>query len=1072
MAGIFISYSRKDQAFVRQLHAALVKANHDVWVDWEDIPLTAEWLAEIYDGIEKADTFLAVLSPEYLVSESCKKEVTHAVKNNKRLVPIVRRDVVASNVPKALADLNWLYFRESDAFATKFDDLNNAIHTDLDWARAHTRLLVRAIEWDSKKRNGAFLLRGADLRAAEKWLAQAPAGKEPKPTPLQGEYILLSRQWETRQQRIILSAVLLALFVTIVLAVIAVVQSNEATIQKNAAINNEATAVAERNIAQSRELAAAAVNQLDVDPERSILLALEAERAASTQQSAEALQQALRDSRVRIVLDGGNGTVSAAYSRSGKLILTADEAWTAQVWDASSGKLNATLVAKPIRLSYYSSFAAFSHNERLVASATPQQTVGVWDVATGNQIRTLRGHTSVIYKAIFSPDDKYILTASGDKTARLWNASNGEQVFVLEHAGLVHDVAFNSTGTRAATGAFEQTARVWDLTNRKELYRLGKHVWGVDHVAFSPDDKYVVTVGGCSALGGCDNIIRLWNSENNQFEVEKPITELSGHTSGVTDVAFSRDGKYLVSGSQDNTARVWAIPGGATISVLRGHTGKVRAVAISPDGKRVATASEDGTARLWDTLSGIPLAIFRGHTDYVWNVAFSPDGKSVLTGSRDGTARVWMIDFDIPQTEWREKETTSPVLRVTSSPDQSLVLFGRSTATLWETQSGRYLTSFQHSQGSVVGMSFTPDSRRILTIGNDETVLIGDLTRDASGRIDASQRLVKLSGAPQRGWRIGTFSPDGSLVMMGNSEGVLHTWDVTTGKFLADLVGHTDILTDIQFSLDGKRVVTGSWDDTVRVWNPRTGENIATMRGHSELVRHATFSPDGRRIVSASTDNTARVWNAETGEQIAWLFGHADDVNDAIFSPDGQTIVTASQDGTARLWETSTGRNLAILRGHTGAVTGATYSSDGKYLVTFASPYFAGTGDSSARVWKADSGLFLGELYSPSGYVSAAAFSADARSVVTVHSDGFVRIFPCELCVSIEALKTLAQRHVTRELSCDEKRTFLYQALGCPTPVATPTYHITCEDLKAIFGSNINCSALTPTVPPTRTRVR
>jgi hypothetical protein len=154
---IFISYSRKDKEFVRQLHQALSQRKHDIWVDWEDIPPTADWLNEIYGAIESADTFVFVLSPDSVASEVCAKEVEHAVKHQKRLVPLVRREVDPKGVHPALASHNWLFLRETDDFDTTLKTLDEAITTDLDYVRSHTRLLVRAREWESKARNNSFV---------------------------------------------------------------------------------------------------------------------------------------------------------------------------------------------------------------------------------------------------------------------------------------------------------------------------------------------------------------------------------------------------------------------------------------------------------------------------------------------------------------------------------------------------------------------------------------------------------------------------------------------------------------------------------------------------------------------------------------------------------------------------------------------------------------------------------------------------------------------------------------------------------------------------------------------------
>jgi tetratricopeptide (TPR) repeat protein len=237
MAEIFVSYSRKDKDFVRRLDEALKSRGREAWVDWEDIRPTEEWMQAIYAAIEGADTFVFVLTPDSVASEVCGREIAHAAANNKRMVPIVARDVSSKTVPEALAKLNWIFFRETDDFEKAVDTLISALDTDLDWVHAHTRLLTRAIEWESKGKNNSFVLRGDDLRAAEQWLAQAPTKKEAKPTALQTEYIIASRKAATRRQRITLAAVTFGFVVAIALAIVAINQRGRAIAGRNRADN-------------------------------------------------------------------------------------------------------------------------------------------------------------------------------------------------------------------------------------------------------------------------------------------------------------------------------------------------------------------------------------------------------------------------------------------------------------------------------------------------------------------------------------------------------------------------------------------------------------------------------------------------------------------------------------------------------------------------------------------------------------------------------------------------------------------------------------------------------------------
>jgi hypothetical protein len=199
MSDVFISYSRKDKEFAETLHTALETSGKDAWIDWQDIPLTSEWWKEIEAGIEGADTFIFVISPDSVASKVCGEEIGHAVKHNKRLFPVVRRDVAQfdpnNEAIKALNKHNWLFFREEDDFEQAFQQLTTAILMDLGYVHNHTRLLVKAIEWDTNNRKEGSLLQKEILIEAENWVKTA-IDKDPQPTDLQKIYIENSRKVE------------------------------------------------------------------------------------------------------------------------------------------------------------------------------------------------------------------------------------------------------------------------------------------------------------------------------------------------------------------------------------------------------------------------------------------------------------------------------------------------------------------------------------------------------------------------------------------------------------------------------------------------------------------------------------------------------------------------------------------------------------------------------------------------------------------------------------------------------------------------------------------------------------
>ncbi len=192
---LFISYSRRDKDFVQRLHQVLLADQQEVWVDWEDIPPVADWRQEIYRGIEAADNFIFVMSPHSTSSVVCGEELEYALSHGKRLIPIVWQEVSYDAVHSELARLNWIFFREQDDFDEAIQKLRRAIATDLEYVRAHTRLVMQAYEWDQRERDHSFLLRGRGLTEAEAWLTEGDR-QSPQPTELQRTYIQASRQVE------------------------------------------------------------------------------------------------------------------------------------------------------------------------------------------------------------------------------------------------------------------------------------------------------------------------------------------------------------------------------------------------------------------------------------------------------------------------------------------------------------------------------------------------------------------------------------------------------------------------------------------------------------------------------------------------------------------------------------------------------------------------------------------------------------------------------------------------------------------------------------------------------------
>ncbi|MBN1563974.1 MAG: TIR domain-containing protein, partial [Anaerolineae bacterium] len=436
---VFISYARKDTAFVRRLHQALAALNRDAWIDWEDIPLTADWWREIQTGIEAADTFVFVISPDSAQSQICYREIDYAAQHNKRLMPIMHREiadpVVEQKLHPAINAHNWAFFRDTDNFDTSFQALIDAMDTDLAYVREHTRLLVRARNWEAHHHDPSQLLRDNDLRVAEDWLAKGLQKQRNRPADLHVTYIHRSRRAQNRRmQRTVVLAILIALIIGLMIASL--------LLREDARMAQE-KAVKERQISEAIGLAAQAQLELFGSvPERGVLLALEALDADRPYvwEADRALGAAVQISHARSIFAGHEGQINdVAWSPDGTRVATASQ----------------------------------------TASDPPSGSVIIWDAASGQPIVftdpanneprfVLSGHTSVVTSVAWSPDSRYIITGSRDATAKIWDTSTGTEIDTIYGHGAewINDVAWSPDGAYVATASNDETSKIWRVADR------------------------------------------------------------------------------------------------------------------------------------------------------------------------------------------------------------------------------------------------------------------------------------------------------------------------------------------------------------------------------------------------------------------------------------------------------------------------------------------------------------------------------------------------------------------------------------------------------------------------------
>ena len=590
MADVFISYSRKDIQFAQRIHHELEARDRQPWVDWQDIPPTSEWLDEVYAGIQEADTFLFIISPDSVVSEICTLEIEHAIQHNKRLVPVVLHDVEDDQVHSAMSAHNWVFLREEDDFEANLELLITALDTDLDYVREHTRLLTLAIEWDKNQRRRSAVLRGQELQTAEGWLRQS-GSKDPQPTELHREYLIFSRTAVDRLQRLVISSVTVAFVLMMGVSVFAFYQRNQSEKQRREADAQRQLAEKTTRIATAQSLAAFALAEMETAPELSLLLATESVKTMYDVNdpvlplSNTVLHQMIIKSRVRLTLKGHGVVLSASYSADGKRIVTGSWDKTAKVWDANTGQELMTLKGHEGGVIS----ASYNPDGQRIVTGNSDQTAKVWDAKTGKELLTLKGHEDEVRSAAYSADGQRIVTASFDKTAKVWDADTGQELMTLGHDDRVWSAAYSADGSRIVTASGDPTAKVWDAKTGQELLTLKGHEGQVWSAAYSADGQRIVTASW-------DRTAKVWNADTGQ-----ELLTLKGHDSGVNSAAYSSDGQWIVTGSGDKTAKVWDAKTGKELITLKGHESGLMSAAYSPGGKRIATAGGDGIVQIYTT---------------------------------------------------------------------------------------------------------------------------------------------------------------------------------------------------------------------------------------------------------------------------------------------------------------------------------------------------------------------------------------------------------------------------------------------------------------------------------------
>jgi WD40 repeat protein/DNA-binding SARP family transcriptional activator len=898
----------------------------------------------------------------------------------------------------------------------------DASHEDL---RNHRRFATEAAQWADAGMDPSFLLRGSRLERFEAWAAGSgfalnTAEREYLEASLrEREAERAAEEARRRRERFLERRSVRRLRALVAVLAAAALAATSLTV---VALSQRNRAERESLIATARELAAAAVANLEVDDERSMLLALEAVettyRVDGTllPEAEEVLHRALQSHRLVFTAPGYHGEFSADGSR---LLVAGPQPGEADVYETATGQRISTATAAGSESQASPSGElnlVFSPDGQVFATwgeVTPD--IQLFETATGEEVRRLSLPEGALYDPQFSPDGRF-LAAGGPASGWTGDPTCCPQTYffdlrtgaLLNIQFAIGPIAFSPGGRRSLI------ADSW-YDPRLESWVAG-YVHDVQQQGVSPLDARVPVYH----LPGDEADVPIYEGV-----VGTNLTRgqtLLGHEGDVHDAAWSPDGERVVTSSPQRVV-VWDVSMPKAYEPYRYEdpsnlvrpaltvsppAGLFTAVAFGPN-RRIATGMSDGSTIVWrlSARGAEPALSLVGHDAAVGMVDFSPDGTRLTTSSDDGSVKVWDITSGGGGHEW---PTMVGAGGLAYSPDGSLLAIGSENGNVhvYETASGRATLVLKGHEGRVNAIAFDPSASMLATAGLvDGTARIWDA---ASGgeltRVDLARSQEYAGGrCPLRRTTFDqvfdvAFSPSGTMLATGGWEGPSSTiiWDPATGKrqrVLAQDPEEGQWGRSVDFSPDGRLVAGEGWDD-VFVWSVDDAEIVARMQ--EQQVTALAFSPDGQRLATGSLEGSLKLWEARTGRQLESLTGNLGQILDLAFSPDGASLATSSSDGTLRLWDVRTGRQKLTLAGGVAGEVGA----ESKFCFRTLKVAYLGVG---------------GKL----------AFSPDGTRLAFTAADGTVRV----LALDIDDLIDLARSRLTRSWTQDECETYLHRDT-CP----------------------------------------
>jgi WD40 repeat protein len=435
------------------------------------------------------------------------------------------------------------------------------------------------------------------------------------------------------------------------------------------------------------------------------------------------------------------------------------------------------------------------------------------------------------------------------------------QTIFSQDLGSIFTVTFSLDHRILVTGGMDGKIRIWQVADGKQIHAWQAHDDWIRHVTFSPDGQLIAS---CSN----DRSVKIWKIPNREipdWENTHCLYNLQGHTDWVWSARFIaiKGILFLISVSQDRTARFWNINFGKFIRAFSQPQELVWSVAFSNNGRLLATSSTT-YVKLWSVLTRRCIKTFTDQSDRVRALAFHPNGKT-LVGSDDFYIKIWDLK-------------SGECIKTCKLPENSAI---------WS-------------------LSFSPDGQQLISAGTDKIQIWNANTwQPIATMIEPRSRIRSIS-----------YSPDQTMMAVGSDDQLVRIWDTKTSQPIKTLAGASNRIWTIAVSPNTSSgivyLASGSDDCQIRIWNGATGELLQTLRGHQGRIRSLAFSPSGKLLASGSHDRTIKIWDVATSECLTTYDQHTDWVWSVIFDQDDQTLISAADDRTILRWNIATSTAQAL----------------------------------------------------------------------------------------------------------------------------------------------------------------